>query len=411
MINDVGDRYIMKKTIAFINFPASGHVNPQYGLCEELSKKNVKLVYYTAECYTKKFSYIDNIDIRTYPKEFMDYYNELSNDITLQEKMMGLMYVFIAFTERILPFILKDLKEVKPDLIISDSLAIWGKVAARCMKVPYALFFSSFMGDSIIMKKTPAFTLGVIKSAIFDFKYVIKFFQKKRCIDKNYGKTTDSMSKIMQHQGVFTMVSTSKEFHPGGNLYPDNVQFIRSYIYDESRVNVKKDTIFISVGTISFSQTFWDICIEATKNFDYRVAISFGNNKKNSINTESLRKNIVVYNNLSLDEFRKELERSELFITHGGFNSITDGIMAETKLLVCPITIEQRGNGQVLETYGCGKLFKRKKITSKELEAEIKALIDDKEMREQLIYYKNSFKHEQTFADVVNNMNKQFYLF
>lgn len=398
------------KTIAFISFPVAGHVNPQHGLCEELAKRDVKLVYYTAERYKHKYEDIDGLDIRLYPKEFMDYYDKMSKDITLHEKMLALMYVFNAFTDKVLPFVLNDLEEVKPDFIISDSLAVWGKAAARYFNVPYALFFSSFMGDSIIIKKTPSFALSLVKSAVFDFKYVLKFNKIKKNIEKKYGKIMDAMQNVMAPQGKFTIVSTSREFHPGGNLYPSNVHFVRPCIFESEPVKVKKDSIFISVGTISFSHSFWDICLEATKNLPYRVVISFGNNKNNSLNKAHLRENVVLYDNLSLEDFRKELERTEVFITHGGFNSITDGIIAETKLLVCPITAEQNSNGKVLEAYGCGKLYPGKNYTADVMERELKKLIENNEMKKNLEYYKNSFIHEKTYKDVVNDLLNEYNL-
>ena len=58
-----------------------------------------------------------------------------------------------------------------------------------------------------------------------------------------------------------------------------------------------------------------------------------------------MRKNVEVYDNLSLEKFHSELERSILFITHGGFNSISDSVVAETKMLVCPVTTENLNNG------------------------------------------------------------------
>lgn len=399
------------KTVVFINFPVSGHVNPQYSLCEELAKKNVRLIYFTAECYSNKYESIPNIEIIKYPKEFMDYYSELSNDIKLHEKMMALMYVFNTFTERILPFTVSKLKEIKPDLIICDSLAVWGKSAARYLDIPYCIFFSSFMGDPIIMKKTPLFTFNLIKSGIVDFKYVVNFMKIKKRIEKKYGNVCDPMPKIMHHQGKFTIVATSKKFHPGGDLYPKNVNFVRPDVFNDKKITQKKDTIFISVGTISFSSTFWDICLEATKNLNYRVVLSFGNNKNNKISSKNIRDNVFIYDNLSHEDFRRELERSELFITHGGFNSITDGIVAETKLLVCPITSEQAGNGQILERYGCGKLFNEKNITPEKLEKEIKQLLNNKKMKNRLRYYKQSFINEQTYSEIVDKMNKEFNLY
>ena len=218
------------------------------------------------------------------------------------------------------------------------------------------------------------------------------------------------MPEIMSDQGQFSMVYTSRKFHPGGEEYGENVHFIRPAVYNEMPVNKKRDTIFISVGTISYSENFWDVCAEATKDLGYRIVMTFGNNKKNKVKEENLHSNIELYDNLTLDRFREELERSEVFITHGGFNSISDAIVAETKMLVCPVTTENRNNGKIIENYGCGRLFPGKKVTAAQIKSELQKLIA-KDCREALKEQKESFIKEKTCKDAVNALNQKFELF
>lgn len=401
------------KKILFISLPVSGHVNPQLNLCEELSKRNVKLIYYTFEKYFPKFNGIDNIELRKYPDSFYKYYNQLADDEKLQSQFMSLLYVFYSFTEKLLPFMMKEVGEENPDLIICDTLAIWSKIAARFYKIPYVYFVSSFMGDSIMMKKTPAFTFNLIKSGIVSFPYIIKFMSIIKRLEKQYDKVVDKPWNIMEPEGKFTMVVTSKEFHPGGYEYPDNVKFVGPAYVDHNEVSEIKNTIFISLGTICFSDTFWDTCIEASKDLGYDVVVSFGGNKNNKINIKNLQENVKVYDNLSIEEYRNVLKKSILFISHGGFNSISDSILYKTPLIICPGHAEQASNGQVIEEDGCGKLFmaNTKEFQKDNLRKMIIDVINDKSMKKNLERYRQSFLDSPGFKIIVDELNNEYDLF
>lgn len=398
------------KKIIFINFPVSGHVNPQINLCRELSNKNVKLIYYTFDRYFNKFKDIENIELRKYPDSFYDYYNELAADSSLHHKFLAFFYVFYTLTEKILPFIMKEVSSEKPDLIICDTLAIWGKIAARVHKVPMAFFFSSFIGDSVALKNSPAFAMSLIKSAIFHFPFYFKFSAIKKRIEKKYGKVADGPQDIMNHKGKFSIVTTSKEFQPGGHLYPDNVRFIGPAHIEDSDLPDKKDTIFISLGTIAFSDTYWDICIEAAKDLGYKVVVSFGGNKNNKVSSRNLLDNVKVYGNLNLQEYRDVLKRSVLFISHGGFNSISDSILYMTPLIICPLSAEQYSNGKIIEEHGCGLVYPDKELEVNKLRKKIIEVINDEGNQAGLKKYRQSFLNSMGYKRAVEELLEEFEL-
>ena len=394
------------KKVLFINFPVSGHVNPQIGLCRELANKDVKLVYYTFERFFPKFEGIDNLELRKYPDTFADYYDYLAAQSELHDKFLAFFYVFYTLTEKILPFIIQDVKREKPDLIICDTLAIWGKIAARVNKVPLAFFFSSFIGDSIAMKKSPAFTLGLLKSAVLHFPYIFKYRKIKKRIEKQYGKVTDGMQDIMDPKGKFSIVTTSREFQPGGHLYPDNVKFIGPAHIDDSELPEKKNTIFISLGTIAYSDTYWDICIEAAKDLGYDVVVSFGGNKHNKVNMKNLPSNVKVFENLNMQEYRDVLKKSVLFISHGGFNSISDSILYKTPLIICPLSAEQNSNGKIIQELGCGIVYPHKTLEVEPLKKKIIEVISDKKSKSGLEKYRQSFLNSMGYKKVVEELIK-----
>lgn len=397
----------------FISLPVSGHVNPQLNLCKELSQRNVTLIYYTFEQYFHKFDEMDGVDLRKYPDDFYHYYNKLAADEKLQSQFMNLLYVFYTFTEKLMPFMMKEVEKEKPDLIICDTLAIWSKIVARYFQIPYVYFVSSFMGDKIMMKETPAFTRSLVKSAVVSVPYIIKFNTIIKRLEKQYGKVVDKPWNIMEPGGKFTMVVTSKDFHPGGYQYPSNVKFVGPAFVDKEDLTEEKDTIFISLGTICFSHTYWDICIDASKDLGYQVVVSFGGNSNNKVNAANLPDNVKIYENLSLEEYRGVLKRSVLFISHGGFNSISDSILYETPLIICPGHAEQASNGRVVEADGCGKLFmaNTKEFQKDNLKALILQVIKDDDMKKNLSRYRSSFLKAPGFKKVVDELDQEFQLF
>lgn len=399
------------KKILFISFPVSGHVNPQYNFNKELSQQNVKLIYYTFDKYFDKYKNVENMELRQYPDSFRELYDRLSEDSRMHSKLLAMLYVFYAFTESVLPFIMQEVENEKPDLIICDSLAMWGKIATRYHNVPYCYFFTSFMGDTQTVQKSPAFKMNIVKSILLDFPYLSKMLSIQKRIRNQYGVLYDQPMNMMSHQGKFTMVMTSKEFHPTGSEYPDNVKFVGPAHVENCDIPEDKDTILISLGTILYSDTYWDACIEAAKDLGYKVVVTFGGNTKNSVNIKDLPSNVEVYNNLSQEEFRNVLKHSAVFISHGGFNSISDSVLYRTPLIICPTTAEQAGNGEFIEKYGCGMLYNKKRINVPELREKINQVIHDDAIKGNVEKYRQSFLNSLGMKNVIEELNKEFGLY
>jgi MGT family glycosyltransferase len=239
----------------------------------------------------------------------------------------------------------------------------------------------------------------------------MKMFSIQKDIKKQYGMLYDQPMNMMSHQGKFTMVMTSKEFHPTGSEYPNNVRFVGPAHVENCEIPEDKDTILISLGTILYSDTHWDACIEAAKDLGYKVVVTFGGNTRNKVNTENLPPNVEIYNNLSQEEFRNVLKHSAVFISHGGFNSISDSVLYRTPLIICPTTAEQAGNGEFIEEYGCGMLYNKKRINAQELREMIKQVVNDEAFKDNVEKYRQSFLNSMGMEKVVDELNKEFILY
>lgn len=400
------------KKIVYITFPFSSHINPQLCLCKEFAEKDIEQIFYTTENFFYKFDDIENVTLRKYPKSFEDKFRKLAEEnkdtVIKQYRVFALMYYFYLFAEELLPFLVDEIGKEKPDLIICDPFAIWGKMIAKYYNIPLVNFYIGLLGDSLNSKY---FKFAMLRSLALDIPEMIQLIKIKNRIDKQYGNITEHPKTFLQHQGVFSIVPTSREFHPDGEKYENNIKFVGPAHVEDCEIQKNKNIIFIAMGTFSSNNKIWDKCIEATKDLGYEIVISFGGCSGNIINSKCLPNNIRVYDNLSLKDYREILKKSILFISHGGFNSINDSILYKTPLLICPNTSEQRSNGELIEAYNCGKLYRYKRYKVEKIKENVEEILHNKDVEIGLEKYRQSFIHAMGFKNLVLELNKEYNLF
>jgi UDP:flavonoid glycosyltransferase YjiC (YdhE family) len=108
----------------FFNIPAYGHVNPTLPVVIELQRRGHQVIYYNAETFEQP--------IEGTGAKFRAYPNSSTSEAELAERIHNLVSVSVLMLEeslRLLPFSLDEIEREKPDLVIFDSLALWGMQA------------------------------------------------------------------------------------------------------------------------------------------------------------------------------------------------------------------------------------------------------------------------------------------
>ena len=106
------------------------------------------------------------------------------------------------------------------------------------------------------------------------------------------------------------------------------------------------------MGTVNQNNLFYENCIEAFRATDYQVIISMGTNEAR---LTDLPGHIQVYE--TVDQMAV-LTISDIFITHCGMNSVSEGLYFETPLLLFPQTPEQAAVARRVEELGAGMKLK-----------------------------------------------------
>ena len=175
---------------------------------------------------------------------------------------------------------------------------------------------------------------------------------------------------IIHYKGEakYKLMLTSKLFHVESKIIDDSFYFIGPSIEErpiDKSFNFKKDEnkklIYISLGTIFNNCTeFYKKCIEAFGNLkEFQIIISIGKSL-NIKDLGELPKNIYFYNYVPQLQV---LKIADIFITHGGINSINEGILLnKLPLIVVPQELDQFDNAKQIEKFGAGIALDGKNI-------------------------------------------------
>ena len=128
----------------------------------------------------------------------------------------------------------------------------------------------------------------------------------------------------------------------------------------------------MSSGTIlCFPIYVYNSIINYLKDSTTELNIAFKYWDTKVIKTEALPKNVKFYNYANQTEL---LKKSNLFITHGGYNSIIESIYYGVPMIVIPLVNDQFLSGYFLEKYGVAVVVKKREIASSK---DVKIAFDD----------------------------------
>lgn len=334
--------------IVFFCIPAHGHTNPTLGVVRELVNRGHEVIYYSYNIMREKiesagatFVSCDDYDMeqKLDPKDAV----RVGKDLAFSTNLL------VETTLSLDEHILEDMKQMQPDCIVADSMAVWGKAIALKLGIPFVSSTTTFafnQHSAKIMKQG----LGDLFKMIFSMGKINKDI--KRLQDKGY--PIKSVLDIIQNdENTHTVVYTSPQFQPCAETFTDKYAFVGPSIRPAtSEIEKKKDKlVYISMGTVNNDLLpLYKECIQAFAETDYQVIMSVGN----LVSMEAFGKlpaNVSVYP--SVDQIAV-LEKADVFLSHCGMNSVNESLYFCVPLVMLPQTPEQGGVATRVEQVGAG---------------------------------------------------------
>lgn len=334
--------------IVFFCIPAHGHTNPTLGVVRELISREHQVWYYSYNVMREKiesagatFVSCDDYDMeqKLTPKDA----TRVGKDLAFSTKI--LVDTTLALDDKVC----EDMERVKPDCIVADSMAVWGKAVAMKLGIPFVSSTTTFAFNQHSAKMMKQSVGGLFKM-IFSMSKITKDI--KRLQDKGY--PVKSVLDIIQNDNdTHTIVYTSEEFQPCSDTFSDKYAFVGPSIRPVTSEieKTKEQLIYISMGTVNNDMLpLYKQFIATFAQTDYQIILSVGN----LVSVEEFGKlpeNISVFP--SVDQIAV-LQKADVFISHCGMNSVNESLYFEVPLIMLPQTPEQGSVAERVFQLGAG---------------------------------------------------------
>ena len=371
-------------TIVFFCIPAHGHTNPTLNVVRELKARGHRVVYYSYDDFREK--------IKDAGAEFFSC-NGNDAQLNLTKEEGAKIGSDLALSTRVLVDttlsldepVCREMERLKPDCIVADSMAVWGKAVAKKLGIPYVCSTTTFAFNKESAKIMPH-SLKETVSMITSMGKVNK--QVKRLQERGY-PVKSILDLIGSDETVPTVVYTSTLFQPCSETFPKHFAFVGPSIRParSEAEKTREKLVYISMGTVNNDMLpLYQACIEAVKDKDWQVILSVGD-QVDIGKLHKLSENVFVYS--AVDQIAV-LEKADVFLTHCGMNSASEGLYFGVPLVMLPQTSEQGGVAARAEQLGAG--LRLKKTTPEAIRSAIETVMNDPSYRENAGRVAESFR-------------------
>ncbi len=375
--------------IAWFCIPAHGHTNPTLELVRNLTAAGHQIYYFSFEMFREK---LENAGAVVIPCDGYDFEMEdKENADRVGKDQAFAVELLVSATLALDEMVTEKITELKPDVIVTDSIAYWGKLAALKHNIPCISSTTTFAFNrysSRYMKHG----IGETLKMLFSMPRVNK--QIRRLKEKGY-PVKELLDIVQNDNDTYTIVYTSEYFQPCSETFSERYHFIGPSIRPVTeRFEKKADkTVYISMGTVNQNREFYRNCINVLAKTDYQVIISMGTNTDHF---DRLPANIEVYE--SVDQMAV-LSITDCFITHCGMNPASEGLYFGVPLILFPQTPEQDAVAKRTEELGAG--LRLPSISEGDILNTVQKIIKEKSFKEAAAKISDSFKKSGGIKEAV----------
>lgn len=370
--------------IVFFCIPAHGHTNPTLGVVRELTSRGHQVWYYSYNILREKieaagacFISCDDYDMeqKLSPHDAA----RIGKDLAFSTQIL------VDTTLSLDGKVCADMEQLKPDCIVADSMAVWGKAVAMKLGIPFVSSTTTFA-----FNKHSAKIMKQSMSELFKMLFSMPKISRdiKRLQDKGY-PVKNILDILQSDENTHTVVYTSPEFQPCSDTFTDKYAFVGPSIRPaEGKIEKTKDIlIYISMGTVNNDMLpLYRQCINAFSNTDYQVIISIGN-LVSIDDLGNISENVSVFSHI--DQIAV-LQQADAFISHCGMNSVNESLYFGVPLIMLPQTSEQGGVAERVLQLGAG--IKLTKTDAASILNTVNSVLSDKSYKQNAVAISDGFK-------------------
>src|SRR5688500_15268353 len=129
----------------FFGLPVHGHTNPTLPLVRELSRRGDDVIYLSTAEFADAIAATD-ATFRPYRNAFLP---ELGS---IARRMDELVWLFTRTSSEVLAEELDDFRALRPDYLVTDSVAPWGHWVAQILELPVMTSVTTFAFNRKVLR-------------------------------------------------------------------------------------------------------------------------------------------------------------------------------------------------------------------------------------------------------------------
>ena len=368
--------------IIYLTPPAHGHINPVLPVMQELVQRGEHVLCYNTQEFRTEIERT-GANFRAYPA--MDLSSTEISRVLQDGNLANVTGLILRATGQLLPFVLDELSREKPDLVVFDSIALWGKMATTQLRLRAAASISHLVMDEKHLK--PLDLLRMLRQYLPKVPGILR---TRRLLIQRYGQAYPMMQPLFPMRDRLNIVFTTRELQPDTPILDESFRFVGPSINPQTRRGDfpfealgQGPVVYISLGTVHSTQPeFFRTCFEAFAGFQAQFILSAGRQTDlNSLNP--IPANFIVRPSVPQLEV---LQRTDVFITHGGINSVHEGLYYGVPLILIPHQFEQLLNARCVAACGAGLILEARlqhqRVTTVQLRQALEATLSEPRYRE-----------------------------
>jgi len=369
--------------IAWFCIPAAGHTNPTLEVVRTLTEAGHQVRYYSFSQFRKKLEAVgaEVITIDDYCAEM-----KLGPDagVRIAKDTAFATEILADTTLAVDDALLDDLRAYQPNVIVADSMAMWGKLLAIKLGIPYVCSTTTFAFNQHSAK--------VMKQSIWELIRLLMGMGKinkqlKRLQDKGYA--VNSILDVVQNDNdTATVVYTSEYFQPCAETFSDKYAFVGPSVREAAPLprTTERKRVYISMGTVNNDMpALYRTCIAALAD-KYELILSVGQSVDPAA-LGTLPPHVTAAQHV---DQMAVLADCDAFLTHCGMNSVSEALYCGVPLVLYPQTKEQQGVANRTAELGAGVMLG--KSTTEGIREAIDQVINDGSFRAQAAKIRDSFR-------------------
>ncbi len=335
--------------LAFFGFPVRGHTAPSLPIVAELTRRGARVDYYSLPAFRPL--------VESAGARFVAYSGGCEALLTTPVDSSEHLARNLTAADTLIPLLLAEM-EPRPDLVLFDASAFWGGIIARRLGLPCVCSITTFAFNRQMLRMLGAPPPAAWSQPAFER------------LNLAYGANMQDHFDLMAPEADLKVVYTSQAFQPAGRFLDESHLFVGPLIDGRPRDGTRAQAIgdrplaYVSLGTLFNQDRALLLRIsQVLAERGWQVIVSLGDAAAaKSFWPEHVQAYPFV------DQIGV-LAQAQLFVTHGGMNSVSEALSHAVPMIVVPQAVDQHLVARQAANLGAAVVIEPSDVSTESLSA------------------------------------------